>query len=396
MDELIAFLQAGKYRLKALNMLYEREAIVASDLAELEQIHLSQASRTLLELEETGMVTCTTPKRRKGRLYRITELGRRILTKVGGRRRTRSRKHRTTTSSFGVSKREGHDSSRFYGMRLYERTRPTKVGPIVENLIPSETLDELFCKSSESMDELPDDSVHLMVTSPPYNVGKDYDEDLTLEEYMSLLSSVFAEVYRVLIVGGRACINIANLGRSPYIPLHSFIIQEMLGLGFLMRGELVWDKGASSGSSTAWGSWKSATNPVLRDVHEYILIFSKGAFSRKKQKDKESTISRDEFLTFTKSIWSFPTESAKRVGHPAPFPIELPYRLIQLYTFERDIVLDPFIGSGTTSIACLRTKRHYIGYDTSQEYTMQARKRIADELARLRADKEQTKLDLYA
>jgi site-specific DNA-methyltransferase (adenine-specific) len=236
------------------------------------------------------------------------------------------------------------------------------------------------------MAELKDNSVHLMVTSPPYNVGKDYDEDLSLQEYLHLLKNVFTEVYRTLVWGGRACINIANVGRSPYIPLHSYIIKDMLSLGFLMRGEIIWDKAASAGSSTAWGSWKSATNPCLRDVHEYIMVFSKGSFSRKKPEGRDATISRDEFLTLTKSVWSFPTVSARRIGHPAPFPVELPYRLIQLYSFEEDVVLDPFMGSGTTAIACLRTGRHYIGYDINDEYVQQARDRVDLEQSRLRGE----------
>ena len=151
----------------------------------------------------------------------------------------------------------------------------------------------------------------------------------------------------------------------------------MLEIGFLMRGEIIWDKAASAGSSTAWGSWLSASNPALRDVHEYILVFSKGTM-RRQGDGKESTISRDEFLEYTKSLWTFPTESAKRVGHPAPFPVELPYRLIQLYTFEGDVVLDPFCGSGTTCVAALKTNRHYIGFDNNLEYVELAERRIAD------------------
>ena len=228
---------------------------------------------------------------------------------------------------------------------------------------------------------IPDESVHLMVTSPPYNVGKDYDEDLDLEEYRGLLRDVFAEVYRKLVVGGRACVNVANLGRRPYIPLHSYIIEEMAEIGFLMRGEVIWSKAASAGSSTAWGSWLSASNPTLRDIHEYILVYSKGSMKREKQ-GRESTIKRDEFLEYTKSIWSFPTESAKRVGHPAPFPVELPYRLIQLYTFQGDVVLDPFCGSGTTCVAAMKTQRHFIGVDTSEEYVELARMRLREESAK--------------
>jgi site-specific DNA-methyltransferase (adenine-specific) len=180
----------------------------------------------------------------------------------------------------------------------------------------------------------------------------------------------------VLVPGGRICINIANLGRKPYLPLHAFIIQQMLEIGYLMRGEILWDKGASASVSTAWGSWMSAANPVLRDVHEYILVFSKGSFKRKRGK-KVNTIARQDFLLWTRSVWSFPAVSAKKVGHPAPFPQELPHRLIQLYTFLGDIVLDPFVGSGTTCLVAKANGRRYLGYDTCEEYLQLARERLA-------------------
>ena len=286
-------------------------------------------------------------------------------------------KRGTKTSSFGVSKRESHDSSEFYSRKMYGEAQKNP-GEFIERSIPEDILDTVICSDSRDLSMIPDESVHLMVTSPPYNVGKDYDEDLGLEEYRGLLRGVFGEVHRKLVVGGRACVNVANLGRRPYIPLHSYIIEEMAEIGFLMRGEIIWSKAASAGSSTAWGSWLSASNPTLRDIHEYILVFSKGSMRREKE-GRESTITRGEFLEYTKSIWSFPTESAKRVGHPAPFPVELPYRLIQLYTFQGDVVLDPFCGSGTTCIAALRTNRHFIGVDNSEEYVELARKRIREE-----------------
>jgi site-specific DNA-methyltransferase (adenine-specific) len=190
---------------------------------------------------------------------------------------------------------------------------------------------------------------------------------MTLEEYLTLLRSVLKETYRVLAGGGRACINIANLGRKPYLPLHAYLIEMMLDIGYLMRGEIIWDKGASAASSTAWGTWCSATNPVLRDVHEYILIFSKQSFGRRSD-GRKSTIEKPEFLAWTKSVWSFPTVSAKQVGHPAPFPEELPRRLIELYTYEGDVVLDPFCGSGTTCVAARRAGRTFVGYETVATY----------------------------
>jgi len=294
----------------------------------------------------------------------------------------RHRKKGTKTSSFGSPGRINHDSTPFYSSRLYEGLPKEEKIKYVENPIPPNLLNKIFCKTSENMEELPDNSVHLMVTSPPYNVGKEYDQNLTLEEYREFLRRVWREVKRVLVPGGRACINIANLGRKPYIPLHCFIIEDMLDLGFLMRGEIIWNKGASGSPSTAWGTWLSARNPILRDVHEYILVFSKGMFTRKTVTKRKSTISREEFLEFTKSVWTFPAEPASKIGHPAPFPVELPYRLIQLYTFEEEIVLDPFMGSGQTAIAALKSGRHFVGYEIEEQYVRLAERRIEEFLAK--------------
>ncbi len=246
-------------------------------------------------------------------------------------------------------------------------------------MLPAELLNRIYRKSSERMEELPDNSVHLMITSPPYNVLKEYDENLTLNEYRDMLRRVMGETYRVLVHGGRACVNVANIGRKPYIPLHAYLAQDMAELGFAMRGEIIWNKGSSAGPSTAWGSWKSASNPTLRDVHEYILVFSKGDYSRNGASGKrgKSTITRDEFLELTKSVWTFKAESARRVNHPAPFPVELPRRLIQLYSFEHDIILDPFAGSGTTCVAALECGRSYIGYEKHAPYARRAERRIA-------------------
>ncbi|MBC7361915.1 MAG: site-specific DNA-methyltransferase [Candidatus Aminicenantes bacterium] len=293
----------------------------------------------------------------------------------------------TKTSSFGSPGRINHDSTKFYSSRLYDDLPKEEPVDYVENPVEADLLDKIFCKSSEKMDELPENSIHLMVTSPPYNVGKEYDQDLSLSEYRDFLRCVWKEVYRVLVPGGRACINIANLGRKPYLPLHIFIIKDMLDLGFLMRGEIIWNKGSSVSPSTAWGTWKSAKNPILRDIHEYILVFSKKSFTRKPSLNRRNTISKEEFLEFTKSVWNFPAESATKVGHPAPFPIELPYRLIQLYTFENEVILDPFMGSGQTAIAALKTKRHYVGYEINKDYVLLAEKRIKEFLNEISSPK---------
>ncbi len=175
--------------------------------------------------------------------------------------------------------------------------------------------------------------------------------------------------------GGRACINVANLGRKPYIPLSDYISKMMIDMGYNMRGEIIWNKAASASPSTAWGSWQSAANPILRDIHEYILVFSKGDYNRI-SKGKKNTIAKEQFMEWTKSIWVMNPELAKRVNHPAPFPEELPYRLIQLYSFKGDIILDPFIGSGTTAVSAVRTERKFVGYEISQEYINLAEKRL--------------------
>jgi DNA modification methylase len=285
----------------------------------------------------------------------------------------------THTSTFGSPGRTAHDSSAFYSGKLYDHQLKNREVDYVENPVPDGTLDHLFCHSSEIMNELPDCSVHLMVTSPPYNVGKEYDEDLSMEDYLAFLKRVWKETERVLVPGGRMCINVANLGRKPYIPLHAFIAEQAIGLGFLMRGEIIWNKAASASPSTAWGSWRSAGNPTLRDVHEYILIFCKGTFKRQNPTGRENTIGRDEFLEYDKSVWNFAAEPARKIGHPAPFPVELPRRLIQMYTFKDEIVLDPFMGSGQTAIAAITSSRHYVGYEIEENYVALANQRIQKE-----------------
>ena len=288
---------------------------------------------------------------------------------------TKHKRKATRTSAFGAPGRVSHNSSNFYQSRLYQgQTHPSPV-EYVENALGHDKVDRIFHKSAENMDELPDCCIHLMVTSPPYNVRKEYDDDLTLDEYLELLRRVFDETRRVLVPGGRACVNLANVGRRPYLPLHIHVIQIMLEAGFIMRGEIIWNKASSASGSTAWGSWMSATNPVLRDIHEYILVFSKDNYSRPAE-GRESTIRKEDFLEWTKSVWTFPAVSARQVGHPAPFPEELPRRLIELYSFRNDVVLDPFCGSGTTCVAAIQAGRHYVGYEIDPGYVALAEGRL--------------------
>ena len=301
------------------------------------------------------------------------------------------RRRGTSTSSFGVGRREGHDATAFY-----ERF-PTPVITDDTTVAQPFEIDEPFRLGDSRHLDLPDNSVALVVTSPPYYVGKDYEIDVddpqvptSYGEYLQLLAEVFAECVRVIEPGGRIAVNVANLGRKPYRSLSSDIIRILQDeLGLLLRGEVIWRKSEGASGNCAWGSFRSASNPVLRDVTERIVIAGKGRFDRAiAVKDRqanqlpfESSVNSDEFMAATLDVWDIPPESAKRVGHPAPFPRELPERLIHLYTFENDLVLDPFMGSGTSLLAAARLGRRYVGYDLDPTYVAVAQTRVAAALA---------------
>ena len=298
----------------------------------------------------------------------------------------------TATARFGSSRRESHDATGFY-----ERF----VAPELSDdatVVRSKKKDVIYRHDARDMGVLESNSVALVVTSPPYFAGKEYERSLgqngvpgTYFEYLDLLHAVFAECKRVLEPGGRIAVNIANLGRRPYRSLAGDVTEILQDLGLLLRGEVVWWKGRAAGGSCAWGTFQRPSNPVLRDVTERIVIASKGRFDRALKPEQRlgaglpstATISRDEFLEATTDLWEMPPESATRVGHPAPFPVELPKRLIELYTYENDVVLDPFMGSGTTAVAALQTRRHFIGFDTDRSYVTRAKVRVAAERERL-------------
>ncbi len=293
----------------------------------------------------------------------------------------------TSTSAFGVSRRESHDASAFY-----ERfTAPTVSSDSA--IHARRDIDDIYCGDAARMEKVDDTSVALVVTSPPYFAGKEYETALgeghvpaTYADYLAMLESVFAECVRTLEPGGRIAVNVANLGRKPYRSLAAdviWILQDRLRL--LLRGEVVWIKARGAAGSCAWGSFQRPANPVLRDLSERVVIASKGRFDRAvSQHDREgrdlpsqASMTRDEFMEATTDVWEIGSESAKRVGHPAPFPVELPERLIHLYTYRGDLVLDPFMGSGTTAVAAVQAGRHFVGYDTDPEYVERAKKRVA-------------------
>lgn len=311
-----------------------------------------------------------------------------------------SKRRGTSTSAFGVGRRESHDSSDFYA----RFTLPKISDDREVNRNPDSVLDRIYEGNSAEMRQLADNSVALVVTSPPYFVGKEYEASVgegstpsTYVDYLESLWNVFSECKRVLEPGGRIAVNVANLGRKPYRSLAADVIDILQNrLGLLLRGEIIWVKAQAAGGSCAWGSFRSPANPVLRDVTERIVVASKGRFDRafssaqraKKGLPSKVTILKDDFMEFTTDVWEFPPESAHRVNHPAPFPVELPHRLIQLYTYEGDVVVDPFLGSGSTAVAALRSWRRYVGYDLDSKYVAQARERLEIEAKIRSADDE--------
>lgn len=296
----------------------------------------------------------------------------------------------TKTKSFGVpTTRENHDSSSFY--ERFERRHPS-LGIDLGGFDADPELefydgpDEVMVGDARKV-PLPDDSVAMVITSPPYFVGKDYelgaDSPQTWDDYLDLLQEVWAEQLRVLEPGGRIAVNVAGLGRKPYRPLPAIVTTQLLNAGFQLRGEIVWVKAKGSGSM-ATGTWNSPHNPVMRDLTERVIVASKGQMSRVKSQVER----RDEGLPYrsdleseiwcrdTIDMWRIAPELATRIGHPAPFPVELPRRLIRLHTYEQDLVVDPFCGSGSTLLAASELNRRFVGIDKEQRYVDMAEQRL--------------------
>jgi len=225
--------------------------------------------------------------------------------------------------------------------------------------------------------QLKEDSVDLIVTSPPYNVKIDYnqyEDNLKYPKYLHFLNKVLWNCYRVLKLDGRICLNLPNVNINGRYFTVGDIHGIMKGLGFKYRNNIVWNKGNVS-KRTAWGSWLSPSSPYLIEPYEFILIYDK---KLTKKRGCKTDLSKEEFIEWTNSLWNFKGETRKEIikEHPAPFPEELPYRLMKLYSYIDDLILDPFMGSGTTAVIAERLNRRWIGIELSKEYYELSKKRI--------------------
>lgn len=231
----------------------------------------------------------------------------------------------------------------------------------------------------EVMARLPANSVDFIFTSPPYNVGiayKNHHDLMDYDSYLSFLNDTWVAAKRVLKRGGRIAINITSITwGGEWKCLYNDIINQMLALDFIMRGDILWYKQSIS-KRTAWGSFCSPSNPYVVQPYEFVFVFSKD--TKKHEGDKaDIDITRDEFIDFSDSHWKIKAETALSKKHPAPFPKELVYRLLKFYTYKKDVVLDMFGGSGTTALMSNMLGRNFIYIDNCEEYLNFAKQRIA-------------------
>jgi DNA modification methylase len=234
--------------------------------------------------------------------------------------------------------------------------------------------------SSEVLARLPCESIDLIITSPPYNFGHSYaqdpnDDTREWNEYFATLLVIWKECQRVLKPGGRIAVNIQPLF-SDYVPTHHIISRQLASLGLLWKAEFLWEKNNYNAKFTAWGSWKSPSMPYIKYTWEFIEVFDK--LTHKKAGKRENIdISPDEFKEWVKGRWSFPPETRmKEYDHPAMFPEELPRRIMKLFSYKDDLILDPFNGAGTTTLVAAKNGRRFIGIDTSSDYCFTAVDRL--------------------
>jgi DNA modification methylase len=254
------------------------------------------------------------------------------------------------------------------------------------NPLPDEFKNKIIIGDSEEvLKQLPDNCIDLIFTSPPYNFGLDYsnsEDGISWNSYFDKLFRIFDECIRVLKYGGRIIVNIQPLF-SDYIPTHHIISNFFISRKLIWKAEIIWEKNNYNCKYTAWGSWKSPSNPYLKYTWEFLEVFCKGSIKHNGKKES-ADISADEFKKWTIAKWEIPPEMRmKEFGHPAMFPEELAERVIKLFSFKGDIVLDPFNGVGTTSVVAKKLGRIYVGIDISEKYCRKAIERIEKEQRKL-------------
>lgn len=248
-----------------------------------------------------------------------------------------------------------------------------------ENILPIDYLNKVICGNSlEVLRNLPNNCIDLVFTSPPYNFGLEYHSNQDSHhwgDYFQSLFEILDECIRVLKYGGRIIINTQPLF-SDYIPSHHLISNYLMSKKLIWKGEILWEKNNYNCKYTAWGSWKSPSNPYLKYTWEFLEVFAKGTL-KKPGSSINADISADEFKKWVVSRWSIaPERKMKEYGHPAMFPEELVNRVLKLFSFQGDTILDPFNGVGTTTYVAKRTGRNYLGIDISQDYCEKAQRRI--------------------
>ncbi len=245
-------------------------------------------------------------------------------------------------------------------------------------------MNKVICGDAlEILRKVPDNFIHLVITSPPYNLDKpyiNYKDRKDYNEYFEWMYQIWKATKRILVNGGRLCINYGENKRQDITyPPYSAFTRQCIELEMLYRGTIIWNKN-SAAKHCAWGSWKSCSNPHIVPRHEYIIIFSKDKFRLEGDKDR-CDLTSEEFMKYTRSIWTFTPESRKKIGHPAPFPEELVYRLIKFYSYQDNIVLDMFAGSGTVGVVAKKLGRNFVLIDNCKEYCKIAEDRIGNTMS---------------
>ncbi len=330
------------------------------------------------------------PLREERVIYAIEQFRKAMLISIDTKRKiVREQPHKYRISGVypdaKLLKRERKVIDRVQKEKIRGGTKDlTKVGTKVTEANISAFVNKILCGDSETiLNTFPDNCIDIIVTSPPYNFGLDYKNDkyrdaLYWQDYYDKLNRIWQECYRVLKPAGRFCVNIQPLF-SDYMPTHHIISRQLLDLGLLWKAEIIWEKHNYNCKYTAWGSWKSPSMPYLKYTWEFIEIFCKESH-KKEGETAKIDITGDEFKKWVYARWDIaPEGNMKKYNHPAMFPEELVKRLLKLFSYQDDIVLDPFNGVGTTTLVAYKLKRRYIGIDISEEYCRTAEQRLKDE-----------------